>query len=270
MKQKSKYVFGAALAGVAVGGIPGLVQRAHGAAITNAVFTFEGNFAPFSTTVTATTTGATSATTVSTFNFTGASVGPILADSGTGSAFGVHASASTVYSSPSGNGSPHSFSSTAWGVGDYYQFQVPTSNIRNIVVSFDQYSSSSGPKQFNFAYTIDGTNYNTVGSYVVQFSTNTITITGTNSTGGTGTATSWNTQFSASQFNYVFDLSGVTGLNNNPNAGFELIRLQSTNAAGADRVDNIVVAGDPGPEPMSVTLLTAAAAGAMLGRRRHV
>jgi len=269
MKNKSNYVFGAALAGIAMGGLPGLLQRAKGAAITNAAFTFEGNFSPFSTTATATTTGATSSTTISTLNFSGATIGPILAESGTGSAYGVHASASTVYSAPAGNGSPHSLSSNVWGAGDYYQFSVPTTNIQNIVVSFDQFSSSTGPKAFNFAYSIDGTNFSTVNSYSVLFSTSTITITGTNSTGGTGTSTSWNTGFSASQFNYVFNLGSIAGLNNDPNAVFELININSTSTGGTDRVDNFVVAGDPVPEPMSVTLLTAAAAGMMFGRRRR-
>src|SRR5438046_33942 len=82
MKQKSKYVFGAALAGVAVGGVPGLLQRADAAVVTNAAFTFESSFG-----------GITG---------TGATTGPFLAESGTGSAFGVHAATTTVYSPPSG------------------------------------------------------------------------------------------------------------------------------------------------------------------------
>src|SRR5262245_54423391 len=45
---------------------------------------------------------------------TAANIGPLAAEIGTGSATGHHASATTVYSSPAGNGSAHSFSSNMW------------------------------------------------------------------------------------------------------------------------------------------------------------
>src|SRR5438552_17437540 len=45
----------------------------------------------------------------------------ISAEIGSGTASGWHAGAST-YTSPAGNGSAHSFSSSLWAVGDLYQF----------------------------------------------------------------------------------------------------------------------------------------------------
>src|SRR5690349_21798851 len=55
--------------------------------------------------------------------------GPYVAEGGvnaaTSFASGLHAGAS-VYSNPAGAGSAESFSSTAWAIGDYYQFTSST------------------------------------------------------------------------------------------------------------------------------------------------
>ena len=63
-----------------------------------------------------------------------ATAGPFTAEIGAGSALGFHAG-TTVYSTPAGNGSAHSFSSTAWSVGDYYQFQVSTVGNPNVALN---------------------------------------------------------------------------------------------------------------------------------------
>ncbi len=52
------------------------------------------------------------------------SAGPHAPEVGAGTAFVFH-QGDSVYSSPSGNGSEHSFSSTGWAVGDYLQFNYP-------------------------------------------------------------------------------------------------------------------------------------------------
>ena len=243
MKQRSGYVFGAALASAALGGLPGLMNRAHAAAITNAGFTFETSGLAISTSV------------------TGASIGPLIAESGTGSAFGSHLATSTVYSSPSGNGSPHSFSSNVWAAGDYYQFNVPTTGIQNILFSFDQTSSATGPKVFALYYSTDGSSYLSYTGYTV--------LANAAGTTGTTTAGAWNTSTSQPVYNFALDLSAVTGLNNDANAGFRLVEADTTTATGGtDRVDNVVVSGSAIPEPATVSLLTAAAAGSLLRRRR--
>src|SRR5277367_2253104 len=63
---------------------------------------------------------------------------------GTSQATGSHAGAAT-YSSPSGNGSTRSFSSTTWAVGDYYQFTTSTVGYSAVQFQFDQTSSNTGP-----------------------------------------------------------------------------------------------------------------------------
>ena len=252
MKNGSRYVFGAAMAGVALG-LPGLIEQAHAGSATAALFTFEG------LTVTATGSGTGSTTTAGT---TGAAFGPYAADSGMGSAFGVHAAATTVYSSPAGNGSSRSLSSNVWAAGDYYSFSIPTANLNDLVFSFDQGSSSTGPKAFTFAYSVDGTNFSSLANYTVVASS-------TNSTGGTAT-----TNFGAasnSGFNVRFDLSSLTALNNDASAAFRLVDADTTTATGGtDRVDNVLLTADSvgTPEP-SALVLTAVGAGSLLARRRR-
>lgn len=251
MKDKVRYVFGAALAGVAMGGVPGLVGRAHAALVTNADFTFETSGLSFSTSVTQGTNA----------------FGPILADIGSGSAYASHSATNAVYSSPSGNGSLHSLSANVWTAGDYYQFQVPTTGIQNIIVSYDQVSSGTGPKVFSFLYSVDGMNFSTAGSYSIGLTQD---ATNTASTTLTGTESSWNPS-SSGAYNQVFNLSAVAGLNNDTSAIFEIVEADTTTAtSGTDRVDNFIVAGSAVPEPASLTLLTLAGAAALFRRRGKI
>ena len=92
----------------------------------------------------------------------------IAAENGIGTAAGWHAGA-TTYSSPAGNASFHSFSSTVWtNVGDCYQFAVSSVGFQNIAVSYDQTSSGSGPRDFIFSYSTDGVIFTPFGStYIV-------------------------------------------------------------------------------------------------------
>jgi hypothetical protein len=241
MNNRSRYVFGAALATVAVGGVAGIVERAHADVITS--FTFETSGLAISTSV------------------TGATYGPLVAESGIGSAYGSHTAAGTVYSSPSGNGSLHSFSANVWAAGDYYQFNVPTSGFQNIIASFDQASSATGPHTFAFEYSLTGgqnaTDFSVVGTYTVGNSTGT-------------TPTSFAPGTSVAGFNRLFDLSSVTGLNDNSTALFRIVESDTTTATGGtDRIDNVVISGTPlggTPEPASIALVGVAGALAF-GRR---
>jgi len=248
MRERSNYVFGAALATVALGGLPGLMDRADAATMTQAAFSFEVSGIPLNAT-----------------NVTSPSLGPLVAESGVGSAFGAHVSTATVWSSPAGNGSPRSFSSNNWAVGDYYQFGVPTTGIQDIMVSFDQQASSTGPHVFNLLYSTNGTTFSTFTNYIVPV----ITVT---STGTAGSATvGFATGASNPAFAQVFDLSGITGLNNNLNALLRLVDADTTATAtaGTNRIDNFVVSGNTVPEPAMVSLVTVAAATGLLRRRRN-
>ena len=260
MKRRTRYVFGAALAGVSLAGIPGLVSRAHAALVTNADFTFETSGVAISTSV------------------TGSQVGPLIAEIGTGTAFGVHlgtlgtatgssSPTATVFSSPAGNGSPHSFSSNHWVSGDYYEFDVPTTGIQNILLSFDQISSGTGPHAFSLFYSTDGSSYISFGSSAVATSG-----TFTSTVPATSTGSSWSTALTSTAFNVSFDLSAITGLNNAPIADFRIVDEDAavTSTAGTDRVDNVVVSGTAVPEPTEMCLMMAAAGGALIRRRSRV
>ena len=72
-----------------------------------------------------------------------------------------------------------------------------------------------------------------------------------------------------------FDLSGILGLNNNPNAGFRILFDGASSAMGNNRIDNLVVSGSPAvppvsmpvPESSTIALTTAGLAGVFLVRR---
>jgi len=167
--------------------------------------------------------------------------GPFSPEIGSGSASGSHAG-TTTYSSPAGNGSAHSFSSTAWAVGDYYQFQVSTHGNSGIALSWDQTSSNTGPRDYLLKYSTDGVNFTAFGSgYSVL----------ANASPNTPWSSSGmpNTAYSFSQ-----DLSSITALNNQDTVYFRLVDNSTTSAnggavasAGTDRVDNFIVSAVPEP-----------------------
>jgi len=161
----------------------------------------------------------------------------IAAESGSGTASGLHAASST-YSSPVGNGSSHSFSSTAWAVGDCYQFAVSTVGAQNINVSFDTVSSATGPRDFNLAYSVNGTSFTTFGSYT------------------NGSTPSWSSSSTASQYTHTYNLSSATAINNVSVVYFRLVDAStassnggSVGTGGTSRVDNFIVSGATGTPP---------------------
>jgi len=190
-----------------------------------------------------------------------AAAGSFTPEVGLGSAKGYHASTST-YSSPAGNGSAHSFSSTAWSVGDYYQFNVSTSTLTGIAVSWDQVSSGTGPRDFKLSYSTNGTTFTDVKTYSVLL--NGAPNTAWSSTGSPNPA-----------FNYSYDFSSLTtALDNQASVYFRLIDTStvSTNAGtvasgGTDRVDNFTVTAIPEPSTYAV-IIGALALGLTIWQRR--
>lgn len=185
------------------------------------------------------------------------SVGQIVADLGTGSAFGYHANGATVWSTPAGNGSPKSFSANNWSVGDYFQFESSSLGHAGLIVSFDQTGSNTGPGTFGFQYSTDGLTF-------TQFATYSLINAG------------WSTQNpTPNPSSYSFDLSALTLLDNAPAIYFRLVDLDTTaingnNVAsgGTGRVDNFTIATVP--EPGSLTLVGVfSLLGVFLKRRRH-
>src|SRR5262245_41779663 len=156
--------------------------------------------------------------------------GPIAPEVGSGTGTSVHATPNS-FSNPSGNGSAESWNSDSWAVGDYYQIQVSTARLSNIVCSWEQTGSRPGPGQpapsnpnFRLQFSTYGSSFTNVSDYLVQ-------------------ALTWNstTPVAASQFSQ--GLSSFTQLNDQPAVYFRLAAIQAAqNSGGQSRVDNILIA----------------------------
>ncbi|MDI1256589.1 MAG: YDG domain-containing protein [Flavobacterium sp.] len=183
-----------------------------------AKWTFEG--------VTTTNTGANATVT-----------GSALADQGSqtaGSLFSAtHANAATVWSNAAGNASSKSVTSEHWGVGDYYQFKVNTSNYHSIAISLDQTGSNTGPSTFKIQYSLNGTAFTDFGSSY------TITNDSWSNTGSPKTVSVKS-----------FDLSTISGLNNKSSIYLRVVNVNTTSinngtvaTGGTSRIDNFLVTG---------------------------
>ncbi len=177
--------------------------------------------------------------------------GPFAAEVGVGLALGSHASAS-VYTSPAGNGTSHSFS---------YQFAVSTSGLSGIQLSFDQTSSNTGPAHFQLSYSTNGTSFTSIGTpYTVL--------------ANAAPNTTWNPTTSNPVYTFTPDLSAISALSDQATLYFRLSDTDTVSAnngtvaaGGTSRVDNVIVSGTAIPEASAMGLL--APAGLLLGRRRR-
>jgi hypothetical protein len=200
-------------------------------------------------------------------NVTGSTIGGIVADVGTGTASGFHASAATVWSTPTGNGSIESLSSNTWAIGDYYQFETSTigSGAIGLTLSWDQTSSTTGPGVFDLEYRVGNSDPFTVflNDYTVL----------PNSAPPTGLGT-WNNATPISGHSFFQDLSSVPGLLEQSLVQFRLTVATDADAtppgtiaaAGASRVDNFTISAIP--EPSSLLLFGCSAIAMNRVRRR--
>ena len=129
-------------------------------------------------------------------NLTNATFGPLAASVGTGTLDGVHVSAATVWSSPTGNGSSNSLSANNWLVGDYVQLTLSTLGSTGINVAWDQTRSSTGPATFTLQYSTDGTAFSDVAAF----------------TGYSVLTNSWSPATPSLLSSFSADLSSVTAL----------------------------------------------------------
>lgn len=176
----------------------------------------------------------------------------VAASLGTGTAGGFHASSATDWSTPSGNGSANALSSNTWATGDYYQFSFSTTGYKDLVLSVDQISSSTGPTSFTLSYSTNGTSFTNFGTYSVL------------------TTPSWSSATYNALHTYSFDLSSLTSLDNQASVFVRLVSNVTPAAGGTGRVDNFTVTMAPVPEPGTTAMLLAGLAtlGFVARRRR--
>jgi hypothetical protein len=166
--------------------------------------------------------------------FTGAAAN--LGSNASGSVVRGNHSASTTWSSVTGNGSALSLNSNTWNVNGYYEFEMSTLGFNQLFAVWDQMGSGTGPKDFELFYSVDGTNFITTG----------YTYTVTND--------SWTAAFTKPISTKQFDLSSITALNGQANVKFRLVNTSTVSvgnatvaAGGTNRVDNFTIAGTPCP-----------------------
>ncbi len=189
----------------------------------------------------------------------GGSGSNINSDMGTvaGLATALHASASTVYSTPAGNGSPKSLSSNTWTVGDYYQFSTNTTGETGIQILFDATSSATGPSGFKVTYSTDG------GSTFNDLPAGTYT----NNSAASFSPTTFN---GGNPPRELFSPAGAFD-----NIANLVVRLVDTSTpggpAGTSRVDNFDFGMNLSsiPEPSSLALLGSVAVGGLYRRFRR-
>jgi hypothetical protein len=109
-----------------------------------------------------------------------------------------------------------------------------------LALSFASERTSTGFSQNTLSYSLDGQTFTDVANY--------------------SPATSWSTQ--------TFDLASV------PSAAELFLRItfmggSTTSTTGNNKIDNLILRGEPVPEPASISLLACGAAGLIFRKRRH-
>lgn len=177
---------------------------------------------------------------------------------GTGTATLGTGSTSTF---PAGWATTDSWSSNGWASGEYFQFQISTTGYEDITVSWEQTGSNTGPRDFNFQYSLDGTSFTTFSSVAA------ITNDG------------WNGSSAPVASVRSMDLSAIAGIEDVPTVYFRITAVGTTAvtggtvaAAGTSRVDTFTVNGTLVPEPTTAAM-TFGGVGMMLWtlrRRRSI
>lgn len=193
------------------------------------------------------------------------SSGPYAAENGifagTSKALAYHTGSGTDYSNPVGAGSHQSYNANTWSVGDFYQFTTSTLGHEDIQVSFESVSSSTGPKNFNLAYSTDGASFSVFSSYSLL-----------------GKSSSWSSSMSsasAAKYGYHFNLASIAGLDNQTKIYLRLIDNSTTSASGktvgssgTSRVDDFTISGNTIPSDLKTSSVPEPStffAGAFLG-----
>ena len=129
-------------------------------------------------------------------------------------------------------------------------FTASTLGFSNIIVSFATQGTSTGFSSNQFQYSLDGITFVDFGAAYTPPGT-----------------------FGSTPV--IFDLTAISGLNNNPNVAFRIVFNGATSSTGNNRIDNIVVEGTTStetiPEPTTALLLITGLTGMWgLKRKRQV
>lgn len=127
--------------------------------------------------------------------------------------------------------------------GRTLNLNVSTVGLNHIVVSFATQGTSTGFNNNQFQYSVDGVAFINFGApYTPALTFGLVT----------------------------FDLTSISGVNDNPNAAFRIVFNGATSASGNNRIDNLVVEGQsvtsPIPEPASILLLSLGLTGTLATR----
>lgn len=146
---------------------------------------------------------------------------------------GNHVASASSWINSGGNGSLTSLSGNNWAIGDYYQFQTSTLGFSAVYVSIDQTGSNTGPRDFQFSYSLDGINFTNFGS--VYSLTN---------------ATAWSSTIYKPEHTRSFDLSSISAVAGQPVVYFRVTNTSTVSivnatvgTGGTSRVDNFSVSG---------------------------
>ncbi len=123
---------------------------------------------------------------------------------------------------------------------------VSTVGFSAIIISFATQGTSTGFNSNQFQYSLDGMTFvDFLSPYAPASTFGTVPL--------------------------VFDLSAISGLDNNPNAAFRIVFGGATSATGNNRIDNLVMGGTTTtvPEPASVLLFGSGLTTVFALRRRR-
>jgi PEP-CTERM motif len=153
------------------------------------------------------------------------------------------------------------------------EFQVSTVGYNNVQVSFDLYSTTQGERNVAVLYTLNGTSW--IDANITSVPTGDTILNNTGSDANTITG-NYIQLSSAQGFNngITVNLSGVSGANNDPNFGIEVVNASTgvddialggsayNNSSGNWRFDNVAVSGvSTVPEPQDLALVGLGLAG---------
>jgi hypothetical protein len=127
--------------------------------------------------------------------------------------------------------------------GRTINLNVSTVGLNNIVISLATVRTSTGFNSNQLQYSLDGVSFINFGApYTPALTFGLVT----------------------------FDLSSISGVNDNPNAAFRIVFNGATSASGNNRIDNLVVEGQnittTIPEPTSIMLLSLGLTGTLATR----